>query len=314
VLAAQPTTTATWWGAVSIAGPDVCAPIDANGNLTSDGTRTFEWDARNQLVAVNVGTLRSEFTYDGEQRRVRIVEKDGAVVQSDTKVIWCETGICEERAADGTTVTRRAFALGEQAAGVARFFAADHLGSVGEVTNGSGTVLARYGFDPWGRRILLSGTNVTSTGYTGHQWHSTAGMWLAQYRAYESDLGRWISEDPIGLDDGPNLYAYVANNPFQWIDPDGLQRQKYPRRCLQLRLVVLLACKVAPTRCYDSDSCTTIKAKIALKQGCIAAQKAFSAACHPNNQTHQQRIRDEENGIKRCREILDRKEKNCECK
>jgi YD repeat-containing protein len=41
---------------------------DANGNLASDGTRTFEWDARNQLVAVNVGTHRSEFTYDGQQR------------------------------------------------------------------------------------------------------------------------------------------------------------------------------------------------------------------------------------------------------
>jgi YD repeat-containing protein len=42
---------------------------DANGNLTSDGTRTLEWDARNQLVAVEVGTHRSEFTYDGLQRR-----------------------------------------------------------------------------------------------------------------------------------------------------------------------------------------------------------------------------------------------------
>ncbi|MCU0250856.1 MAG: hypothetical protein MUE61_11635, partial [Vicinamibacterales bacterium] len=41
---------------------------DANGNLTGDGTRSFEWDARNQLAAVTVGTLRSEFVYDGLQR------------------------------------------------------------------------------------------------------------------------------------------------------------------------------------------------------------------------------------------------------
>lgn len=38
---------------------------DANGNLTGDGSRTSEWDARNQLVAVNVGAHRSEFSYDG---------------------------------------------------------------------------------------------------------------------------------------------------------------------------------------------------------------------------------------------------------
>ncbi|MCL4848503.1 MAG: hypothetical protein KJ066_18310 [Acidobacteria bacterium] len=58
--------------------PPADAPIDANGNLTADGTRTFEWDARNQLVAVTVGTHRSEFVYDGLQRRVRQVEKKAA--------------------------------------------------------------------------------------------------------------------------------------------------------------------------------------------------------------------------------------------
>src|SRR5205814_10322105 len=53
------------WQLVSMARRDVGVPIDANGNLTSDGTRTFEWDARNQLVAVTVGTHRTEFDYNG---------------------------------------------------------------------------------------------------------------------------------------------------------------------------------------------------------------------------------------------------------
>ncbi|MCU0252767.1 MAG: RHS repeat protein, partial [Vicinamibacterales bacterium] len=57
---------------------------DANGNLTSDGTRTFEWDARNQLVAVTVGTHRVEFTYNGVGQRVRLVSKNNGVIQSDT--------------------------------------------------------------------------------------------------------------------------------------------------------------------------------------------------------------------------------------
>ena len=104
---------------VSMAEPHLGAPIDANGNLTSDGTRTFEWDARNQLVAVTVGTHRSEFVYDGLQRRVRMLEKDDGVTTADTRVLWCETAICEERAADGVTVTRRAFGLGEQVNGAA---------------------------------------------------------------------------------------------------------------------------------------------------------------------------------------------------
>jgi murein DD-endopeptidase MepM/ murein hydrolase activator NlpD len=36
-------------------------------------------------------------------------------------------------------------------------------------------------------------------------------------------LGRWISADPAGLVDGPNLYLYVNNNPINSIDPDGQQ-------------------------------------------------------------------------------------------
>jgi YD repeat-containing protein len=115
---------------VTLNGSSRTFSYDANGNMNSDGTRTFEWDTRNQLVAVNVGTHRSEFAYDGKQRRVRVVEKEGGVTQTDTRVVWCEERICEERAADGVTVARRAFALGEQVAGTAKYFTTDHLGSI----------------------------------------------------------------------------------------------------------------------------------------------------------------------------------------
>ena len=46
---------------VELSGTGKTFTYDANGNLASDGTRTFEWDARNQLVAVINGTTRSEF-------------------------------------------------------------------------------------------------------------------------------------------------------------------------------------------------------------------------------------------------------------
>jgi RHS repeat-associated protein len=197
---------------------------DANGNLTADGTRTFEWDARNQLVAVNVGTYRSEFTYDGERRRVRVLEKQNGVTQSDTKVVWCEQEICEERAADGTTVTRRAFERAEQVAGAARFLVEDHLGSVAGVTDGTSAVLTRYAFDPWGRRTVTAGSDTTSTGYTGHRWQSAANVFLALYRAYDPELGRWLSEDPAGRADGLNLALYVRGNPVRFNDELGLLR------------------------------------------------------------------------------------------
>src|SRR5207249_2938755 len=43
---------------------------DSNGNLTSDGTRVFDYDDENQLIRVTVTNLwKSEFTYDGRMRR-----------------------------------------------------------------------------------------------------------------------------------------------------------------------------------------------------------------------------------------------------
>lgn len=58
--------------------------------------------------------------------------------------------------------------------------------------------------------------------YTGHFWHVPSGLYLALYRAYDPELGRWISEDPIEEDGGINLYRYVGNNAIGRIDPSGL--------------------------------------------------------------------------------------------
>jgi RHS repeat-associated protein len=219
---------------VTLSGTGRTFFYDANGNLTSDGTRSFEWDARNQLVAVSSGTHRSEFTYDGQRHRVRILEKESGTTIADTRTVWCDDAICEERAADGTTVTRRAFEFGEQINGVSRFFTVDHLGSVTEQTDAAGTVLARYAFDPSGRRALIAGSESTTVGFTGHFAHGPSSTYLAMYRAYDPDLGRWLSEDPLAFDQGPNFYAYVNNQLTIATDPLGLApkgMQGRPRKC-----------------------------------------------------------------------------------
>ena len=58
--------------------------------------------------------------------------------------------------------------------------------------------------------------------YTGHFWHAQSGLNLALYRAYDPNLGRWISRDPIAEYDGHNIYLYVSNNPINYTDKLGL--------------------------------------------------------------------------------------------
>ena len=197
---------------------------DANGNLTSDGTRTFEWDSMNRLTAVNSGTNRSEFTYNGLSQRVTIVEKDNDAITSTKNLIWVGSEICEERDA-GNSVAKHYYPQGMQAGSTNYYYSRDHLGSVRELTDSSGVMQARYDYDPYGRRTKLTGTVDADFGFTGHYYHQPSALHLALYRAYDADLGRWISRDPKGEESEVALYEYVHNRPLRDVDPLGLQAQ-----------------------------------------------------------------------------------------
>lgn len=147
---------------------------------------------------------------------------------SDKRSVWCGDNVCEERDASGS-VSQRSFSLGQQTGTTVTFFANDHIGNVVSVTSASGVALAQYAFDPWGRRTLTSGTDVTNRGFGGYDRDVESNLWLAKYRAYDSDSGRWLSSDPLGLLDGPNLYQFAQSNPINVTDADGLACSSTPR-------------------------------------------------------------------------------------
>src|SRR5277367_4329804 len=103
------------------------------------------------------------------------------------------------------------------------YYTRDHLGSVREMTDSSGTIVARYSYDPYGRTSLVSGTNLATKQFTGDYYHAASGLNLTMYRAYDPNSGRWLSRDPIAEQGGINLYAYVRENPLNMIDYLGLE-------------------------------------------------------------------------------------------
>jgi len=205
---------------------------DLNGNMTFDGTRNYEWDALNRLIKVWAGAVnassRTEMSYDGLSRRTKIVEKDASGnVTATRQFVWDGLSPAEER--DGSnTVTKRFYGEGEQLAGTSYYFLQDHLGSVREMTDSSGTIRARYDYDLWGRQTKLGGDKDADFGFAGMMVHPISGLNLTLYRAYSTDLGRWISRDPIGEYGGINLYAYVGNQSVAYNDELGLSPSEYP--------------------------------------------------------------------------------------
>ena len=207
---------------VDATGAETSFTFDDNGNMVSDASRTFEWDARNRLTAINAGSNRVEFTFDGMSRAVLRIEKTGGVITSQQRMVWCQSVVCEDRDESGSTVLRRSFPQGEERQGTLHFFVGDHLGSITSVNDGTSAVLAHSAYDPWGRRDWTSGADVTDVGLSGLRWEPVAGVWTTRFRSLDSGLGRWLSQDPSGRRDGPNLYAYVSNNPVRYVDPSGL--------------------------------------------------------------------------------------------
>ena len=145
-------------------------------------------------------THRSEFTYNGLSQRVKIVKKDNGTVTGTKNLVWVRSEICEERDASNN-VTKRYYPQGMQVGSTNYYCTRDHLGSVRELTDSSGSVQARYDYDPYGRRTRLSGSLDADFGFTGHYYHQPSALHLALYRAYDADLSRWITRDPIGEND-----------------------------------------------------------------------------------------------------------------
>ncbi|WP_438265340.1 RHS repeat-associated core domain-containing protein, partial [Citrobacter rodentium] len=56
----------------------------------------------------------------------------------------------------------------------------------------------------------------------GQQYDEETGLYYNRHRYYDPQQGRYITQDPIGLRGGWNLYSYAFNNPMKYIDPRGL--------------------------------------------------------------------------------------------
>ncbi len=197
---------------------------DFNGNLSTvtqgANTITYTWDVFDRLTGMSGPTVSAAFAYDAADRRIqKTINGFSTTLQYDG---W---EVVKEVAGGATVSYLRDLAMDEPLARVEESgttcYIPDVLGSIAALADSTGGVLTTYTYDTFGRTTATGAGSQNPFQFTGRENDAT-GLYHYRTRDYDPVAGRFLQEDPIGLEGGLNLYRYVRNNPGKFTDPLGL--------------------------------------------------------------------------------------------
>ena len=227
------------------------------GNLVSRRNGLYEqhyvYDAENRLVSARgtgpEGRFEARYHYDALGRRTRKIVTT-AHGTSDTRFLWQGYRLLQEQQNAGQCSTyiydpneawsplARVDHLRDQSSGEIYWFNTDLNGAPLEVTDEHGAVRwsgqygsfgeVRHQSEGFSRVVNRTAMAHQPLRYAGQYADGETGLHYNLFRYYDPQVGRFIVQDPIGLNGGWNLYQY-APNPLGWIDPWGLAGVRLPR-------------------------------------------------------------------------------------
>ena len=200
---------------------------DASGNPTSyyNGTRwTMTWANGRSLATASDGTTSLSFTYDASGLRT------SKTVGSTTYRYYYAGGKLMRMTWGGNTIDffydESGLPYAMKHNGTVYYYVTNLQGDVMRVVNASGTVVASYDYDPYGKVLSATGTlaNVNPLRYRAYVYDQETGLYYVSGRYYDPEIGRWINADAL-VDQssvlGYNLFAYCCNNPVNMADTTG---------------------------------------------------------------------------------------------
>ena len=220
------------------------------GNLVSRRNGLYEqhyvYDAENRLVSARgtgpEGRFEARYHYDALGRRTRkiVTTTHGT---TDTRFLWQGYRLLQVQQESGLRSTyvydpneawsplARVDHLRDQSSGEIYWFNTDLNGAPLEVTDERGAVRwsgqygsfgeVRHQSEGFSRFVNRTAMAHQPLRYAGQYADGETGLHYNLFRYYDPQVGRFIVQDPIGLNGGWNLYQY-APNPLGWIDPLGL--------------------------------------------------------------------------------------------
>jgi RHS repeat-associated protein len=215
---------------------------DAEGNVVSrKGTSpcvqidSLFWTAEGQLDSVKIGSTGIKYRYDASGRLVQ-KRVNGT---SSSYFLWEGDNLVAELNGTANAVKAeysyypgldnlQALIVG----GTVYYARTDGLGNVLALSDTTKAVKSTYEYDDWGH-LTVGGDSASFNGVDRARWKgalwmgSEVELYYMRNRWYEPYSGRFLSEDPIGLDGGINPSVFAGNDPVNLSDPSGLCKESY---------------------------------------------------------------------------------------
>ncbi|MFY0582717.1 RHS repeat domain-containing protein [Cystobacter fuscus] len=211
---------------------------DADGNLTEkhtpQGTWRYDWNGAGLLREVQrPDGQRVRMDYDALARRTRKVvlgaeAKDLSAPVREVRFVWdghvpLHEVASTERVSTWLFEPESFSPLAKEDATGRYAVVTDHLGTPTEMYDELGQLARRMQLDSFGLGKTDVAVQHCPWRWPGQYEDQETGLLYNRFRYYDAYAGRYISQDPLGLEAGPSLYGY-PEDPLSATDPLGLRK------------------------------------------------------------------------------------------
>jgi RHS repeat-associated protein len=182
---------------------------EATSNFPSEEDVTFEYRGDGRLYQRTVGASDTVYRYG--MGWDPLVEEDGSGYVLGA---WAMTP-------GGARGKKLAYMFGGLNGGLPIYGYHDHLGSIRRTRWTNKSSFGRDEFDPYGGVYATEGLAFMLRHFASHPEDPALQAYRAPYRTYSPGMARWMTRDPLGMIDGPNVYGYVGSRPLSVFDPLG---------------------------------------------------------------------------------------------